>query len=559
MGAIRFNNSVVNRGNVPAMSSGNFADRPNPGLLGAVYFSVDTQEIFRDNGATWDLLASVGGGGGGSYIAIDRASALLAVAGSSLVPGALYKITDASYGQGIFLDAISVNQFSQFGLRLQPCPLTYARSIFPLFNWRGVYRPYVLYNVGDYAIHGGRVWLNLNGNAGSAIDPIELDPVEWQLQTPDSVSGLYTVELFGIDYDFANDYIRKQWDEYGNVCGAGDPANEYYALPFVDVTDWKGWKTTLPLTSDPWINNEVIGFLNNIVYGGGFTFSKNRGGVYSEIRDNGSDANGAEIRDNYSETGIYENNYGVADPFFNCTNNIVHQQDISGNVATSIIQNHCRGINNNTVVGGNGIFRNHCDEIRGNICDSIYRNRLNGDILSNNNVAMRIFYNIATDSIRQNTCGDIFNNNIRGTINGNSNSGTIAGNGCGNISFNTLPVNSIFSNLVRGVIGNNGNSGSIYENSCEYITNNANSGDIGNNSNATFITANTADQTNIIYNSNTGNIFDNRNIGAIRYNKNNGNISQVHNLASDIEYNTNNGSITGAAGVGVISDPIVNK
>ncbi|NCN95197.1 MAG: hypothetical protein GW917_00575, partial [Bdellovibrionales bacterium] len=56
--------SVRNVGGTPSIESGLDASKPAAGTAGRLYISTDTQSISRDNGATWDTIATAGGSGG---------------------------------------------------------------------------------------------------------------------------------------------------------------------------------------------------------------------------------------------------------------------------------------------------------------------------------------------------------------------------------------------------------------------------------------------------------------------------------------------------------------
>jgi hypothetical protein len=55
--------SILNQKGSPAIYQDLFALRPTAGFTGRLFVSTDTDELYRDNGTTWDL---IGGGGGGA-------------------------------------------------------------------------------------------------------------------------------------------------------------------------------------------------------------------------------------------------------------------------------------------------------------------------------------------------------------------------------------------------------------------------------------------------------------------------------------------------------------
>ena len=57
--------SILNQKGSPAIYQDLFALRPTAGFTGRLFVSTDTDELYRDNGTTWDL---IGGGGGGGAV-----------------------------------------------------------------------------------------------------------------------------------------------------------------------------------------------------------------------------------------------------------------------------------------------------------------------------------------------------------------------------------------------------------------------------------------------------------------------------------------------------------
>lgn len=60
---IEIYNYVTNQKGSPALYSDTFANRPPAGFVGRLFISIDTFEVYRDNGTGWDLIGSGGGGG----------------------------------------------------------------------------------------------------------------------------------------------------------------------------------------------------------------------------------------------------------------------------------------------------------------------------------------------------------------------------------------------------------------------------------------------------------------------------------------------------------------
>lgn len=55
---IEINNNVLNQNQTPALFTDVLANRPNFGLLGRLFFSTDSQEIYQDTGTSWQLIGS---------------------------------------------------------------------------------------------------------------------------------------------------------------------------------------------------------------------------------------------------------------------------------------------------------------------------------------------------------------------------------------------------------------------------------------------------------------------------------------------------------------------
>ena len=63
---IGLSNSVLNQKNAPAIYEDIFANRPAAGFNGRIFISIDTSQIFIDNGSSWVLIANTGIGSTGN-------------------------------------------------------------------------------------------------------------------------------------------------------------------------------------------------------------------------------------------------------------------------------------------------------------------------------------------------------------------------------------------------------------------------------------------------------------------------------------------------------------
>ena len=63
---LRLINYVNNQLATPSMYAAYLGARPSAGVLGRLFISTDTHEIYRDEGAGWNLIADAGAGSGGT-------------------------------------------------------------------------------------------------------------------------------------------------------------------------------------------------------------------------------------------------------------------------------------------------------------------------------------------------------------------------------------------------------------------------------------------------------------------------------------------------------------
>lgn len=500
--------------------------------VGELRYDPDTNTLYVWDGSSWETI----GGGGAAYLEVTYAEAETLIAADGLVPGTLYKITDRG-DRGIFLEAISVNQFSITGQRIMLIPVDYENNATVTYNSlpytsKSIFNPLAATN-SDYildtlVIWNAHYWLQTDGIANTGLPSgtsIQEDlPVGWiRIEKTDPLAvDLYVEKVFDIKYDFDNDWIFEQSDEYNNVVGIDKDTYNSLVLSLpanpVDYTDWglqdlfSGFTSTLPACVD---NKCSIGFYNNSVYnlvedGDNINIAYNdvpfiiynTSGTSADLLIQNNLSNGifldAGVIGNAVESGamyIRRNNFSMSLSF-----NIGYE-DISDNIFTSLYSNICSG-------GGN-ITKNKAYEISDNTCAFIDSN-------------------IVLASIRSNSISDGIYENIY----------------TGDISFNTSPITEISNNGNLGDITGNTNDGGIIRNS--------NSGTISGNSNGGDIN----------YNINNGVIDSNQHNGNISYNSNNGYIKDCAGAGGfSVINNINNGNIDNPAGLAAadVTDVIVNK
>lgn len=399
------------------------------------------------------------------YYEVTRAEIELLVTNGDLIKGALYKITDRG-DLGLWFEAISNTELNPEGVRKMLVPagadeLGYNSTTgigFPdTFGniWHGVWHTNIgTVNEGDLVIWGGLVWQRAvypidgsacdienpcgigfecvdgfciaENNVGTKVDDTTLS-AEWVLIPKDSFTNHeYMPKLFGVYYDFENDWISRQWDEKGNIFGIEFNHDLPIGFNPVDISDWN-WSFIGSITNS-FHENQCIGIWNNPNNGG----STDHAGISWNHLINGS---------------IIENVIGGSIEFN------TNKGNIEGNTCTrSIINNSNAG----NIIYNLGDFY---QEGLGYVADIMFNDNL-GDI-SNNTNWDNIAYNSNHGSIETNSNGDLTHS---GTIEYNSNRGTISDN----------------SNI--GVISFNANNGAIFSctstpNACD-IKYNINNGQI---------------------------------------------------------------------------------
>ena len=106
--------SVQNVSGVPSMSAGLDAALPTAGTAGRIYFATDTHKIYRDNGATWDVLSSAAGSGG-TVTSVATGTGLSGgpFTATGTVSLANTSVAAASYGSATQVPTFTVNAQGQ--------------------------------------------------------------------------------------------------------------------------------------------------------------------------------------------------------------------------------------------------------------------------------------------------------------------------------------------------------------------------------------------------------------------------------------------------------------
>jgi len=100
--------SILNQKGTPMFNSDVFANRPPFGIVGRIFISTDTKELYRDTGTSWELLAGPGSGtitGSGTAGTLPIFTGSSTISNSSLLEGATKFTTTKSFqAQSIFLN-----------------------------------------------------------------------------------------------------------------------------------------------------------------------------------------------------------------------------------------------------------------------------------------------------------------------------------------------------------------------------------------------------------------------------------------------------------------------
>lgn len=230
------------------------ADFPITGTEHILYKTEDTEEFF-----TWSLTAlsyvpfGVGGVGTISYLTtVTKVQADVLIATDALTPGHNYKITGVNStlygGVDIILTACSVNTFSIEGIGFFYNPNYIINDIWNSFS---------TYSINAKTIWGGKVWNNVAGNVGSAIDDFTLNN-EWVEVSYNTT--YYNLVADEISYNYSMDIITSRKDKNNNVVEFYD---DFYILAS-DAIRFFQWGRDFDGGSGSYNNRVSSSVVNNI-------------------------------------------------------------------------------------------------------------------------------------------------------------------------------------------------------------------------------------------------------------------------------------------------------
>ena len=242
------------------------------------------------------------------------------IADGGLTVGAMYKISDKG-DNGMAFIAVSESKLSNEGVRFMLCPSTYAVTVDEYSNdWIGVWNATKTPTEGQLTIWNGLVWQAGETLSGDA--PRE-DGGGWTVIPKSSFSNHeYTEMLFGVWYDFENDWICKQWDGNGNVFGVDKTTFDalYGGDNLVEYCDWNYATSGFMFANNTChycYNNSNNGYIYNnsnnrfISYNsnsGNISYNRNSGEIYNNSSLPATTCNITHNINNGSITGIWAAN-----------------------------------------------------------------------------------------------------------------------------------------------------------------------------------------------------------------------------------------------------------
>ena len=147
-----------------------------------------------------------------------QAAALIASGDLNLALG--YKITDRG-DNGLLFRAAAPDRLESDGLRYMLCPTTYQADYTDDNDnhWIGVWNT----TRGEAAAENDlTIWNGLVWKAGAVLsgDAPDQEGSGWTvIPKATFANGEYIEMIFGVTYDFENDWISRQWDNNGNRLG----------------------------------------------------------------------------------------------------------------------------------------------------------------------------------------------------------------------------------------------------------------------------------------------------------------------------------------------------
>jgi hypothetical protein len=178
---------------------------------------------FREYDGTWSVPRNIGGSTDNVVVTYARAEALAAA--GELSPGTVYNIADITVTgyHSILLTAASGSEFFSDGFATLSVPVhrttgTYTIDGNPV-EFKGCWvHAGDTFTAEDIVWYYGKMYASITGARGTA-SGYSLDTTNWNLLDPNTYPEFYTVVKHNVDYDFATNFVRLEWDEFGNEFG----------------------------------------------------------------------------------------------------------------------------------------------------------------------------------------------------------------------------------------------------------------------------------------------------------------------------------------------------
>lgn len=184
-----------------------------------IILSSDRGIWYRVYSGSWSIPSYIGGSV--NNIPVSRAQADWLVANDSLTPGAFYSIFDHAEYANIIIQAATGSSFLEECKCLAVVPVhrygTYTVGGDPVV-FVGQWFHNLGSTAGRVAIHGNRCWVNKTGARGTQSN-FALDATNWTKIDFRLYPEFYNFEWHTCVYDYTNDYVKEEWDNYGNRFG----------------------------------------------------------------------------------------------------------------------------------------------------------------------------------------------------------------------------------------------------------------------------------------------------------------------------------------------------
>jgi hypothetical protein len=291
--------------------------------------------------------------GGGSIVTVTYAAAAALVAGATVVPSQMYRITGCDTGlyggTDVFVFGLTTTSFSIEGSGLFYNP-KYNQALSGFGIWHsGIPAPTA--GVTQY-IYGGKLWTSATGVVGTATDIYTLSAA-WTVVAFNTTD--YNVVLDDIDYDFTNDRIIGREDIAGNTINTSYQQNIAFTATYNPIKCFQWGNNYTQSTGIGVGNNDIEAAYLECINFRGKNILRNKVSGASKIYSNNFTAGTTEVKDNIWFTG--------AETYSNTFTNFASNY-FDG--ASKVYSNNLTSYNSNTITGAALIYSNTGTSITSN-------------------------------------------------------------------------------------------------------------------------------------------------------------------------------------------------